>query len=97
MTQTYVIALDKATKTEKELVTESLRGTSHGWWHWMDNVWIVLDGSGVATAVSWRDHIQNLIPETGRRILVLEIEPGAWAGRGPKEGHDWFHENWKSD
>jgi hypothetical protein len=69
-----------------------------GWWHWINNFWLVIDTRDQLSCVSIRDELSKVAP--GVRKIVLEVEPVTWAGAGPStppnDMFDWIKKSWET-
>jgi len=95
MSRNFVVVVGGPTPEQNKLITEYLDQESGcGWWHWIDNFWLVVDPRESLTAHGIRQKIQELIPNT-IHILVLQVEEGSdWSSWAPPSGHEWFKQNW---
>lgn len=72
-----------------------------GWWHRLDELWLICDRYGRFDAQRLRDIAKDIF--SGQKVLVLELnEKGdTWAGSAPtsvvKETFQWLHSSWKDD
>lgn len=69
------------------------------WWHWISNLWLLIDPSNTLTASIIRDQIHQIFDTN--RILVIELqeEKDTWSGYGPtkpKNMFDWMKKNWSN-
>jgi hypothetical protein len=91
-----VILQNDHSPRQQERMMEFVKKNGFGWWHWVDNVWVLVDGSGTWTCPLLRDAFNNIFPSVHKLVL----EGGrSWAGFGPsKPPIDWFtwmRENWE--
>ena len=71
-----------------------------GWWHWISNMWLLVDSSGQMTASILRDKICKLYSENRVMVIELDGDRDTWAGFGPtqpKNMFDWIKQNWGKD
>ena len=91
MASKFVIMVNRATADKLNAVHEAIKTASAfgGWWHHVDNVWIVTGKS----ASDWRDIAKRALAPLGKSgVLVLkvsEVSGGRWAGAGVT-GVDWL-------
>jgi len=96
-TNWYVIILDRAGNEERQSVHEAIKENANGWWHRLENTWIV----GGLTASEWRDVAKGAMFKGPSSILVLALPKEEakryWAYFGPKakERSEWLHNNIK--
>jgi hypothetical protein len=86
----FAIAVDNATPVECQAFTSSLSADkSFGYWHWMNNLWIVQDPYPTSTAQVWRLKAERFMPNA--TIAVIQFSPDqGWAIRGPAAGNEWL-------
>ena len=83
MTQRFVVLASDLSAEESKSFFNWLKENDCGWWHWIDNCWLVYNEEtwGI-TAQKLRDALVKAAP--AKNCLVLEIdEPITWAGFGP--------------
>lgn len=101
MKKRFIVALDSESPEQNRAVKEEIVDSYRLlWWHWIDNVWLLVDENGHLTAKELRDRLNNILP--GVRKLVVEIGPDydTWSGHGTtqvggKDMFKWIHKNWK--
>ena len=100
MTKRFVIGVDNTTADEDKKFCDFLDENQCSWWHWVDNLWLVIDTSDELKADEIRDALG--LAARGKSCLVTEVEgPTDWAGFGPsgkgakKNMFDWLDEKWK--
>ena len=64
-----------------------------GWWHWVDNVWLISDRLGQIASIGLRDEIRKIVGSEAT-ILVFQVSEADWTAYAPKGSHDWFRESW---
>lgn len=92
-----MIATDVMTAAQIRATKEKLKGS--GWWKWFPGFWLVKDGAETWTAASLRDAVREVYKG---RLMVMEIEPKAWASFGGKDSSgrnmtDWIKSTWKDE
>ncbi len=93
MTSRFVAIVDDATKEQQDIVTNWLRTTPLGFWHYLSDIWLIADWQDKYTTASLRDQLKVLLP--GKITLVMKVEdPSAWAALGPTENFKWLHSTW---
>lgn len=91
MKKRFVVAANPTTTDQDKVFQEWLSSQGLGWWHWLNETWLVSDPNGVQSAAEIRTKAMECFP--GVFLLVLELTPmgDTWAGFGPaKEGRDMF-------
>lgn len=85
----FAVALNNGTPAERNAITKHLADSGYGYWHWVDDFWIVR--TDVETAKSLYLTLleeANLGKET---VLVFEFEtPINFWGFAPKKAWDWM-------
>ena len=95
----YIVAISKRTLEEDQTFIAFLKDEKVGWWHWMDNLWLITTSKEHFTASYIRDKIIELYESD--RILVIELKDGkdTWSGKGPnsedKNMFKWLKTAWK--
>lgn len=96
MNQRFILIADPA---DQDLVTSYMKELHKqhgiGWWHWVDNVWLISDGSGQITSIGLRDEIRKIVGPKPT-IIVMKISEADWTGYATKDSHDWFRSTWKN-
>src|SRR5688572_20483209 len=91
----FVVGLSNVDVVQSLRISEAFK-SKHGWWHWIDNLWLVVDPYDTTTCEAIRDELQKIAPRA--RKIVLEVVPVTWAGAGPREPQDmfqWIRDEWK--
>ena len=96
MTRQFVIAVEGASKRMKDAVTNLLDGSEYGYWHWMEDLWLIAGVEGDVGAQSLGEWIEEEIPGlSSLNYLVIEIAPGKeYWGRNVKKAWDWMEQDW---
>lgn len=98
MKRRYIVCFDDLTVEQSKLITEDLKSKGLGWWHWINNVWFVVDSSGTFSAREIRDSLKKI---ANQRMIVVEMnEKGdTWAGVRAKDPEqkmfNWIKNIWK--
>jgi len=98
MTRRFVVGVSGMSKMQQTAFIEYLRSTRVAWWHWIDDMWLVVDRSGDLHVRKIRDKLRDI--SGPRRSLVIEVRHlGSWAGFGPsaddKNMFEWIRSTWK--
>jgi len=102
MKKRFVFALGKISEDQEKAIVDYLNSHSLGWWHWIDNFWMVIDTHGaIGSAGKLRDHLSEIVPEPYKLVIEITGDPNFWAGFGPNSEHrnmfDWLQNTWKED
>ncbi|MHA3083420.1 hypothetical protein ACX1NX_09670 [Acinetobacter sp. ANC 5383] len=98
MKRRYIVCFDDLTTEQSKSITQNLKDKDLGWWHWIDNVWFVVDGSGKYSAKEIRDDLKLI---ANQRMIVVELnEKGdTWAGvradDPDQKMFNWIKQIWK--
>jgi|GEM_PF-842201 hypothetical protein len=101
MKRRFVILLDRSTPEQNKAFIEFLKTSDiNGYWHWLNNSWLIATYNLEITGAQIRDKIKEIFPDVNNMVLVLnEDGTDTWAGFGPKsEDRDmfrWLRTNWK--
>lgn len=96
MTKKFIVVIDNSKKEQDDAFLEYIKKNNLNWWHWINNLWLLIDYSGNLSAVQLRDLLQTYYPEIN--CIVFEHNDEPWAGRGPG-GQDrnmftWLNGTW---
>ena len=101
MSKRFIVAINSSTPQQDLAFKEYARVKGIGWWHWLNNVWLLYTYSDDLTATQLRDDLGEIYPNI--RKLVLELSEGSdtWAGFGPtgagRSMFAWIRENWHKE
>ena len=84
--------VNDGTSEQQNQITQYFRNKEVGWWHWLSDVWLVVDSKNQLKASKLRDELNDLVP--GVRKIVLEVEGGTWSAYCHSDSFDWLHGNW---
>lgn len=90
MKKLFIVSVDDATKEQRNAFTSALR-TKHkgcGFWHHIENTWIIIDPTGELKASPLSDEILSLMPKA--TIMVLQAKPLDYSAYAPVAGHKWL-------
>jgi hypothetical protein len=99
MKKRFIVALDNTTPEQNEEFKAYVVGAGLNWWHWISNVWLLIDNEGKWGITQLREKVREFYP--GETVLVLELGPydDTWSGFGPKGEKQnmfpWLEDNWK--
>jgi hypothetical protein len=94
----FVVAAQGLDKDSENNFIEYVKSNGFGWWHWIDNFWLLTTNNSTITA---EDIQQNIDSGNGfNRNLVIEIEGSiSWHGFGPAKTDnnmfEWIKNNWQ--
>jgi hypothetical protein len=96
----YIAAITGLPKADEQLFLGFIKKNGWGWWHRIDNFWLIIDKKDTSSSEQIRDF---LMPLKGPVGFVMEIpaEAFGWAAFGPGESADelfsWVETNWSPD
>jgi hypothetical protein len=100
MKKRFIIALDKSTPEQNEAFKNFIDAAAGiNWWHWISNVWLIIDEQGKWGSSQLRDKVREFY--SGETMFVVELRPDddTWSGFGPKGQQQnmftWLENNWK--
>lgn len=99
MKKRFIVSLDSETPEQEKEFVEYLRSNGCGWWHWINNTWMIVDSKGEQTASRLRDDLDKIFPAVRKIVFELRGTDDTWSGFGPtgKEQNmfNWIKKNWK--
>ena len=81
MKKRFIVCYNNNIPKEEEIkFVQFAKDNKMGWWHWIDNVWLLVDYSGQMTAPILRDKVCKL--HSGSRVIIIELaeDKDTWAG-----------------
>jgi hypothetical protein len=94
----FIVALNSGTKEQNAVFKQFIRDREYGWWHWLSDLWLLTDSSGVLTAAELNKELNNIYPGVRKVVFELRGKNDAWAGFGPigedKNMFNWIKKNW---
>jgi len=94
----FLVASDSMSKEQETAFLQYIKSNGFGWWHWLENFWIIATSNNSISSYTIRDALNDSVP--GLNNLVIEVENvDSWGGYGPK-GDDknmfkWLQDNMK--
>ena len=96
----FVIAAQGLSYENEQEFMEYVKSNEFGWWHWIDNFWLITTHDSRVTAGDIQTQLNKTSPTA--RNLVLEISDSKdWAAFGPNGDEasnnmfEWLHGEWK--
>ena len=91
MKKRFVVCYSDNIPKEKEMhFIQFIKDNKLGWWHWISNMWLLVDSSGQMTASILRDKICKLYSENRVMVIELDGDRDTWAGFGPTQPKNMF-------
>ena len=98
----FIVSINQETQENVSSFLEYINQQGFGWWHWIDNFWLLVVLDTQTTIETLRDKLADITG--GKTIMVLEIKSGSfeWANFGPnteggKNMSKWLKESWDTD
>lgn len=98
MKKRFIVCYNNNISKEEEMnFVQFIKDNKLSWWHWISNMWLLVDSSGQMTASILRNKICELYSRN--RVMVIELgeDKDTWSGFGPtkpKNMFDWVKRNW---
>ncbi|HEV3073219.1 MAG TPA: hypothetical protein VHB47_02275 [Thermoanaerobaculia bacterium] len=90
----FLIVIDDVSEEMARSLNAVLEVSSCRYWHWMTDLWLLVDPEPGSSAAGWLERIHR-IKDRATGILVLDISRRAWAGSVPEGSEEWLRQNWK--
>lgn len=101
MSKRYIVAVDASTKEQVSKFVEFAKENHMGWWHWMNNFWLLTDSAEALDAVKVRDGVNEAFPGVNNLVIELNETGDTWAGFGPqtedRSMFKWLHATWSKN
>lgn len=99
MKKRYIVCVNNSTKEQDEKFVEFIKSKNLGWWHWLNNTWLLVDDSGILTAADIRDSARDIFTPEYNIVIEIGQTTDTWSGFGikteDKNMFAWLHKNWK--
>jgi hypothetical protein len=93
----YLAAIEGLTPDYEKKFLAYIKENNWGWWHRIDNVWLITDYKETVSVREIRDFLLSL-GAPGAVGIVVPVTDDDWAGLGPKaslkETFKWLHDYW---
>ena len=63
------------------------------WWHWLPDVWFVIDHGISPSAEKWRELVRAHLPDQPHVGVICVEAADALSAFVPAAGHQWFSES----
>jgi hypothetical protein len=97
----FVLMASGGSNEDSEAITTLIKSYDNAtWWHWLENSWLIVDGSDTLNVKQLFEDLHRVAP--GVHALVTRVDPETWYGFGPKRrGEDenmfrWLRKHWNS-
>jgi hypothetical protein len=91
----YIIAVNSVNPVADKAFITFLKATKLGWWHYINNVWLISDKKEKLESKVLRDKVVEIY--SAKYCIVIEIgdDRDTWSGFGAKGMFDWLKLHWK--
>ena len=88
----YLIAVGGFTDANRDALTLVIREKVQRWWHWLPDVWLVIDERDEATSREWRELARHAGSSSGRPdVIVLDVSNSPdWSALTHGGGIEWL-------
>lgn len=96
----FVVVVESPSKEESSAMHDWIRSNRWGWWHWMEPLWLLVDGTDKASASSIRDKAKEIFPEKPVMVFDVTVDSVPWAGfnkgktKDGKSPFAWMKSSW---
>ncbi|MBG0624982.1 hypothetical protein I4P27_11140 [Enterobacter roggenkampii] len=98
MRRKFAVALDSSTVEQNKKLKEFIEENGLGWWHWINNFWLLTDAKGNFSAQSLREKLNEIYPGVHLLVISLDKDGESWSGYGPKNEtknmFNWLKDTW---
>jgi len=98
MSKRYMIALDSGTEKQNDAFIEYINKNGIGWWHWINNFWLLVDTRDKLSATIIRDELDVIYPNVSKIVFELSGGNDTWSGFGPSSKNSnmftWLKGSW---
>ena len=96
MSRQYVIAIEGGSKELRDAITRRLAGAGYGYWHWMEDVWLVSGVPDDVTPQTMSEWLEKTPYFANTHCLIIRVgTPTSYWGRNVKDSWEWMSKNWK--
>lgn len=99
MSKRFIIGIDESNEDQNQEFLNFLKANDFGWWHWIDNLWLLTTDSDKHDAVSLSNKLNSIYPSIRRLVIELNKDGDTWAGFGPSSKvanmFDWLNSDWE--
>ena len=95
MSRSFILVAQGGTAKLQDLVSNRIKAAGYGYWHWMQNFWIVTGLEAGVTPKTFSEWLEQT-PGVGQlTYLVLDTDSADYWGRNNAQAWDWLSRNWK--
>lgn len=97
MKKRFVVLVNDQNQEQEKSFIAYLNRNNCGWWHWLENSWLIVDLSGILTPDIIRDEVNKISPNSYSLVVEVPMNKN-WSGFGPNSENSnmfkWLHESW---
>ena len=97
MRKKYIILTTEESTETSTVLVKYFTDNKFGYWHWINNVWLLDEGAIKRDKVEIRDAIGKLLPSF--HFIVMDMEKPNWTARGDDSPANnmftWLQQNWE--
>lgn len=97
MKKRFIIVIDSLDKDLNDKIKTYVDDNKFAWWHWIDNLWLIVTHDEDITALSIRNDLDAI---TKNHKVVFQSYDDTWAGYGPsgekKNMFNWLKDTWST-
>lgn len=101
MKKRFLITLDSASSAQNKSFLDYLESKGFGWWHWIDNFWLIDAGETTITAKDIRDKLCETHPNINNFVMEIGSNYETWAAFGPNSEErnmfNWLNDYWNAN
>lgn len=98
MSKRFIVAIDRSNQEQNKAFLDYIQSQNLGWWHWIENFWLLVDTNNKLTAAAIRDKLDELYPSITNMVIELSASWDTWAGFGPstkeRDMFQWLKDTW---
>ena len=101
MSKRFIVTTNPTTVEQDNLLREWLNTCGFGWWHWINETWLLVDVTGSWTTERIVNKLVELFPGTYSLVIEVPLNNVTWYGYGPNEGppsdknmFTWLRSEW---
>jgi hypothetical protein len=99
MKRRFVVCINEANAEHDKNFIQFLNENKLGYWHWLNNTWLIVDENDSFNANSIRDKVKVLFNNEHNLVIEINDQGDTWSGFGPngegKNMFSWIKRNWK--
>jgi hypothetical protein len=91
----FVVVVEKVSAPQQDAITNFVKAQGWDFWHWYENLWLVVDPTEIWTSQGISDAIRRMLSPDEINIMVLGVtDPMTYWGRAPQESWAWMQLKW---